>query len=369
VVVQINAYNFPSWGMLEKLAPSLLAGMPNIVKPATPSACLAYRAVEILIQSGIMPEGTLQLICGSIGDLFDHLTCQDVVAFTGSATTGQKIRSHPNIVANSVRVNIEADSLNCIVLGPDVSPGTPTFDYFTKEVVREMTVKAGQKCTAIRRVLVPKETEEDVIGAISKRLAKTKVGDPAEEGVRMGPLVDNDAVAAAREGIQALTREAETVFGDPNRTDFEGAQGGAFMEPVLLRCSKPEEAKLVHEVEVFGPCATVVSYEDVDQAIRLARRGEGSLVGSLFSEDDDFSARMTFGIASYHGRLMVMNAKSAEESTGHGVVMPHLVHGGPGRAGGGEELGGIRIVHHYMQRLALQGDPERLEKICGAAAG
>jgi oxepin-CoA hydrolase/3-oxo-5,6-dehydrosuberyl-CoA semialdehyde dehydrogenase len=367
VAVQINAYNFPSWGMLEKLAPSLLAGMPNIVKPATPSAWLAYRAVEILIESGIMPEGTLQLICGSVGDLFDHLTCQDVVAFTGSATTGQKIRSHPNIVANCVRVNIEADSLNCIVLGPDVSPGTPTFDYFTKEVVREMTVKAGQKCTAIRRVLVPKETEEAVIDAISKRLAKTKIGDPAEEGVGMGPLVDHDAVVAARKGIQTLTQEAEIVFGDPNRTDFEGVQGSAFMEPVLLRCSKSEEAKRVHEVEVFGPCATVVSYEDVNQAIRLARRGEGSLVGSLFSEDDDFSAKMTFGLAPYHGRLMVMNAKAAEESTGHGVVMPHLVHGGPGRAGGGEELGGIRSVHHYMQRLALQGDPERLEKICAPA--
>jgi oxepin-CoA hydrolase/3-oxo-5,6-dehydrosuberyl-CoA semialdehyde dehydrogenase len=369
VVVQINAYNFPAWGMLEKLAPSLLAGMPNIVKPASPSAWLAFRMVEMMAEPGVLPDGTLQLICGSIGDLFDHLTCQDVVAFTGSASTGQKIRSHPNIVANSVRVNIEADSLNCIALGPDVSSDSPTFKYFVKEVVREMTVKAGQKCTAIRRVLVPKEKEQDVIDALRERLSGIKVGDPASEGVKMGPLVDGDAIESAREGIKTLTREAEIVFGDPERSEFEGVerQKGYFMEPVLLRCSKPEEAKLVHEVEVFGPVATVVGYRDLDQAIRLARRGEGSLVGSLFSEDEDFSAKMTFGLAPYHGRLMVMNAKAAEESTGHGVVMPHLVHGGPGRAGGGEELGGVRSLHHYMQRLALQGDPERLTRICASA--
>jgi oxepin-CoA hydrolase/3-oxo-5,6-dehydrosuberyl-CoA semialdehyde dehydrogenase len=340
--------------------------MPNIVKPATPTAWLAYRMVEILIEKQVFPDGALQLICGSIGDLFDHLTCQDVVAFTGSASTGRKIRSHDNIVNQTTRVNIEADSLNCIVLGPDVEPGTPTFKSFIKEVAREMTVKAGQKCTAIRRVLVPKEKEQSVIDALEARLSGIKVGDPSAEGVRMGPLVDADALASAREGIETLSQEADVVYGDPNRSEFEGVETGkgSFMEPVLLRCKNPEEARLVHEVEVFGPASTVISYDDVDQAIRLARRGEGSLVGSLYSEDDDFSARVAFGVAPYHGRFMVMNAKAAEESMGHGVAMPQLVHGGPGRAGGGEELGGLRSVHHFMQRLALQGDPERLEKIC-----
>jgi oxepin-CoA hydrolase/3-oxo-5,6-dehydrosuberyl-CoA semialdehyde dehydrogenase len=297
------------------------------------------------------------------------LTCQDVVAFTGSASTGQKIRSHPNVVANAVRVNIEADSLNCVLAGPDVTPDSPTFDFFIKEVVNEMIIKAGQKCTAIRRVIVPKEIEQAVIDSLRERLSAIKVGDPATEGVKMGPLVDRDAVQSAREGIRALTEEAEIVLGDPNRTEFEGADGakGAFMEPVLLHCKSPEAAKRVHEVEVFGPLATVVAYADVDQAIDLARRGGGSLVGSLFSEDEDFCAKATFGVAPYHGRLMVMNAKAAPESTGHGVVMPHLVHGGPGRAGGGEELGGMRSVHHYMQRVALQGDPERLDKLCAPA--
>ncbi len=231
-----------------------------------------------------------------------------------------------------------------------------------------MTVKAGQKCTAIRRILVPKEKEQDVVDALEARLAGVKVGDPSTEGVRMGPLVDGDALASARKGIETLKQEADVVYGDPNRLEFEGVESGqgSFMEPVLLRCKNPEEARLVHEVEVFGPAATVVSYDDVDQAIRLARRGEGSLVGSLYSEDDDFSAKVAFGVAPYHGRFMVMNATAADESMGHGVAMPQLVHGGPGRAGGGEELGGIRSVHHFMQRLALQGDPERLEKICSA---
>lgn len=369
VVVQINAYNFPSWGMLEKLAPSLLAGMPNIVKPATPSAWLAFRIVEILAESGLMPEGSLQLLCGSTGDLFDHLTCQDVVAFTGSATTGQKIRSHPKIVAGSVRVNIEADSLNCIILGPDVSPGGATFNYFIKEVVNEMKVKAGQKCTAIRRILVPRQTEQAVVENLREKLSTIKVGDPTVEGVKMGPLVDGDALESARKGIQTLLPETEIVFGDPDRSRFEGVEGGKgfFMEPVLLHCKNPEEARLVNDVEVFGPLATVMAYADTDQAVGLARRGGGSLVGSLFSEDDEFSTRVTFGIAPFHGRLMIMNAKAAEESTGHGVVMPHLVHGGPGRAGGGEELGGVRSLHHFMQRVALQGDPERLDKLCAPA--
>ncbi len=362
VAVQINAYNFPSWGMLEKLAPAFLAGMPSLVKPATPSAWLAFRMVQILISSGVAPEGALQLISGSVGDLFSHLTCQDVVSFTGSASTGEKIRTHPAIVRNAVRVNVEADSLNCIVLGPDVAPGSPTFEHFKKEVVSEMTVKAGQKCTAIRRVLIPEDRAEDVVRALRETLTAIRIGDPKADGVGMGPLVDEDALLSARQGIEKLKAEAEIVSGDPGRRDFE-PKGGFFMEPVLLHCRDPKRAALIHEVEVFGPVATLVSYRGPDEAIELARKGGGSLVGSIFSEDEDFVARTTLGLAPYHGRLMVMNAKSAPESTGHGVVMPHLTHGGPGRAGGGEELGGVRSLHHYMQRVALQGDPERLEKL------
>jgi oxepin-CoA hydrolase/3-oxo-5,6-dehydrosuberyl-CoA semialdehyde dehydrogenase len=366
VAVQINAYNFPSWGMLEKLAPAFLAGMASIVKPATPSAWLAFRMAEILIGSGVAPEGTFQILCGSVGDLFSHLTCQDLISFTGSAATGEKIRSHPSVVANAVRVNIEADSLNCILLGPDVQPGSDTFDYFVSEVVSEMTVKAGQKCTAIRRVLVPEERSDEVVAALKSRLSSIRVGDPREEGVGMGPLVDEAALVSARDGIERLARECEIVHGNPGRGGA-GLEGGFFMEPVLLRCREPEKARAIHEIEVFGPAATVVSYRSTEEAIALARRGGGSLVGSIFSEDDDFVARAAFGLAPYHGRLMVMNRKSAAESTGHGVVMPHLVHGGPGRAGGGEELGGVRSLYRYMQRVALQGDPERLEKLVGAA--
>ena len=315
VAIQINAYNFPSWGMLEKLAPSFLAGMPTIVKPASPSAWLTFRIVEILVGSGIVPEGALQLISGSVGDLFNHLTCQDVVAFTGSASTGEKIRSHPTIVHEAVRVNIEADSLNCILLGPDVAPGSETFEYFAKEVVREMTVKAGQKCTAIRRVIVAFEQADAVADALKERLAKIQVGDPKTEGVRMGPLVDEEALRSAREGVAKLSGEAEIIYGDPSRKDFEPRQG-VFMEPVLLLCQKPLEATAIHEVEVFGPAATVMTYSNVDEAIELARKGGGSLVGSIFSEDEDFITKTMFGLAPYHGRLMVMNAKAAPESTG-----------------------------------------------------
>jgi oxepin-CoA hydrolase/3-oxo-5,6-dehydrosuberyl-CoA semialdehyde dehydrogenase len=362
VAVQINAYNFPAWGMLEKLAPAFLAGMPSLVKPATPSAWLTYRMVQILIDSGAVPEGALQLISGSVGDLFSHLTCQDVVSFTGSASTGEKIRSHPAIVRNAVRVNIEADSLNCILLGPDVAPGTPTFDYFKNEVLSEMTVKAGQKCTAIRRVLVPEARAADVLRALREGLSAVRVGDPAREGISMGPLVDEDALASAREGISKLAAEAEIVAGNPDRRDIE-PKDGFFLEPVLLHCRDPRSAEAIHEVEVFGPVATVVSYRETREAIELANKGGGSLVGSIYTEDDAFALEATLGLAPYHGRVMVLNARSAPESTGHGVVMPHLVHGGPGRAGGGEELGGLRSLHHYMQRVALQGDPDRLEKL------
>jgi oxepin-CoA hydrolase/3-oxo-5,6-dehydrosuberyl-CoA semialdehyde dehydrogenase len=369
VAVQVNAYNFPAWGMLEKLAPSMLAGMPSIVKPATPTAWLTFRMVEILIESGVMPEGTLQLICGSVGDLLDHLTCQDVISFTGSASTGEKIRSHPNVVRNAVRVNIEADSLNGIVLGPDVAPGSPDLEHFTEEIFKEMTIKAGQKCTAIRRVLVPEDKERAVLDALTEKLKTVRVGDPELEGVNMGPLVDRAALESARRGIEELNRETEVVSGNPQRTRFEGegTERGFFMEPILLRATNVEESRSIHEIEIFGPVATILAYRDVDQALRLVRRGGGSLVATVYSEDESFIREMAFGLAPYHGRLMVMNAKAAPESTGHGVVMPHLVHGGPGRAGGGEELGGARSLHRYMQRIALQGEPARLERLCAPA--
>ncbi len=369
VAVQINAFNFPSWGMLEKLGPSLLAGMATIVKPATPTAWLTVRMVELIIESGVLPEGSLQLIAGSVGDLLDHLTCQDVLAFTGSAKTGCQIRGHANLIANAVRINIEADSLNAAVLGPDVVPGSPLFDRFIKEVASEMTVKAGQKCTAIRRILVPREREPAVIEALKSRLAGTAVGNPgnSEVKVRMGPLVDRGAVETARQGIARLQQEAEIVSGDPQRSEFaaeDGGKEGAFLEPILLRANDPANATLVHEVEVFGPVATVLAYDDTAGALSLVRKGGGSLVASAFSEDGAFIRDLTFAIAPFHGRLLLMNEKAASESTGHGIVMPQLVHGGPGRAGGGEELGGLRGIHHYMQRVALQGDPERLERLC-----
>ncbi len=371
VAVQINAFNFPSWGMLEKLGPSLLAGMPTIVKPATPTAWLTVRMVELIIESGVLPEGSLQLISGSVGDLLDHLTCQDVLAFTGSAKTGCTIRSHPNLVKNAVRVNVEADSLNAAVLGPDVEPDSPLFALFIKEVVSEMTGKAGQKCTAIRRILVPAARESAVIDALKARLTGTTVGDPSnpEVKVRMGPLVDRGAVETARRGIAQLAQEAQIVSGDPQRGEFAaegGGTAGAFLEPILLRATDPANATVVHEVEVFGPVATVLAYDDNASAAALVRKGGGSLVASAFSEDADFIRDLTFAIAPFHGRLLLMNEKAAGESTSHGIVMPQLVHGGPGRAGGGEELGGLRAVHHYMQRLALQGDPERLEALCAS---
>jgi oxepin-CoA hydrolase/3-oxo-5,6-dehydrosuberyl-CoA semialdehyde dehydrogenase len=293
-----------------------------------------------------------------------------VVCFTGSAETANTIKMHPNLVKNAVRINAEADSLNCIVLGQDVEAGSPTFDLFVKEIVKEMTVKAGQKCTAIRRALVPEAQVSAVIEALKGRLEKTTVGDPAAEGVRMGPLVDLGAREEARRSVSALAREAEIVFGDPNRTQgFVGADGekGAFMEPILLHCADPEGSTAVHEVEAFGPVSTVMGYADHDQAVWLARRGNGSLAASVFSEDEGLVRALTFGLAPYHGRVNVMNEKAAPESTGHGSAMPQMVHGGPGRAGGGEELGGLKGLRLYLQTTALQGTPERLDAICKPA--
>ena len=365
--VHINAFNFPCWGMLEKLAPSLLAGLPSIVKPATSTSYLTHRMVELMIDSRIFPEGSLQLICGGLGDLLDHLTCQDVVTFTGSSPTGRKLRHHPAIVENSVRFNQETDSLNFCMLGPDSKPGTEEFDLFIKEVAREMTVKAGQKCTAIRRTLVPSGMEDDVVQELKARLARTLPGDPAREDVRMGPLASRAQVGEVRARVEELRQAAEIVYGNPD--DFEVIGGdrerGAFFPSLLLYCSAPNDRHPVHDVEAFGPVNTVMPYSSVEEAVELACLGRGSLVGSLFTADDTVAREVVLGTAAYHGRLMLINAESARESTGHGSPLPHLVHGGPGRAGGGEELGGIRAVLRYMQRTALQGSPTTLSRVSG----
>jgi oxepin-CoA hydrolase/3-oxo-5,6-dehydrosuberyl-CoA semialdehyde dehydrogenase len=365
--VQINAFNFPVWGMLEKLAPAFLAGVPTIVKPATATAYLTELAVRRIVESGILPEGALQLICGSVGNLFEHLTCQDVVAFTGSASTARKLRTHATVIDHSVRFTAETDSLNSCVLGPDAAPGSPEFDLFVREVVREMTAKAGQKCTAIRKAIVPAASAPDVVAALQAALAKVIVGDPRLEQVRMGPVA---SLAQRREvlgQLAKLEREAEVVHGNARQLEIAGADGerGAFIAPTLLYCRDSARAAAIHEIEAFGPVCTVVPYEELDSAITLARRGAGSLVGSVFTGDDSIAARLVIGLAPFHGRILVVNRHCAKESTGHGSPLPHLVHGGPGRAGGGEELGGIRGVLHYMQRTAVQGTPDVLTAVTG----
>ncbi len=367
VAVHINAFNFPCWGMLEKLAPTFLAGMPAIVKPATATSYLTEAMVREMIASNILPAGTLQLIVGSVGDLLDHVIAQDVVTFTGSAATGRKLKTHPRIVSESVRFNMEADSLNFSMLGPDAAPGTEEFDLFVKEVVREMTAKAGQKCTAIRRTLVPAILVEDTIRAISKRLEGTTLGNPAVEGVRWGPLASRGQRDDVRKSVEALKAGAEVVYGDPDKFSVTGADAemGAFFPATLLYCARPLERSEPHEIEAFGPVNTVMGYGSVDEAIELAKRGRGSLVGSLFTQDDAVAREVVLGTAAWHGRLLVLNRHSAKESTGHGSPLPGLVHGGPGRAGGGEEMGGTRGVLHFMQRCALQGHPTTLARITG----
>jgi oxepin-CoA hydrolase/3-oxo-5,6-dehydrosuberyl-CoA semialdehyde dehydrogenase len=365
VAVHINAFNFPCWGMLEKLAPTFLGGMPAIVKPATITSYLTEGMVRAMIESRILPEGALQLIVGSTGDLLDHVTGQDVVTFTGGATTGRKLKAGKAIVENSVRFNQEADSLNFSMLGPESTPGTEEFDYFVKEVVREMTVKAGQKCTAIRRTIVPEPMVDDVIKAVSKRLSGVKIGDPRVEGVRMGPLVGKSQVDDVRRNVDCIREGAELVFGDPG--SFELAAGdkekGAFFPATLLYCETPFDTDAPHTIEAFGPVNTVMPYRSVDEAIELAKLGRGSLVGSLFTSDDRIARDVVLGTASHHGRIMVIDRTSAKSSTGHGSPLPGLVHGGPGRAGGGEELGGARSALHYMQRTAIQGSPTTLTRV------
>ena len=367
VAVHINAYNFPVWGMLEKLSVNLLAGVPAIVKPASQTSYLTERVFRDMVESKIFPEGSFQLICGGVGDLFDHLTGQDIVTFTGSASTGHKLRSHPVIVRNSVRFTMEADSLNCSILGPDAVAGTPEFDLYVKEVVREMTTKCGQKCTAIRRAFVPRAQVAAVVDAIKARLSKVVVGDPSQEGVTMGALASTGQRDEVRKAVSKLRGSAELVFGDPESVKVVGgdATKGAFLSPLLLLCDKPRDSTVVHEVEAFGPVSTVMPYDSVDDAIDLAARGEGSLVASVFTYDNDFAREMVMGAGSYHGRMLIVNRDCAKESTGHGSPMPVLIHGGPGRAGGGEEMGGIRGVMHYLQRTALQGSPATLTAITG----
>lgn len=367
VAIHINAFNFPCWGMLEKLAPTLLAGMPALIKPASQTGYLTELMVRRMLETGILPEGALQLVCGSAGDLLDHVTCQDVVTLTGSAATGQKLRQHPAIVENSTRFTMEADSLNTAILGTDAGPGTPEFDLFVKEVAREMTVKAGQKCTAIRRVMAPRAHVDAVIEALKARLGKTVLGDPADEATRMGPLASLGQRQEVRERIADLCGDAEIVAGDPDAVSVASgdAEKGAYLNPVLLHCARPAEAQAVHDVEAFGPVSTVMPYDEIEEAVSLARRGKGSLVSSVFTNDAGVAEAAVLGLAPFHGRVMIGNRDSAKSSTGHGSPLPVLVHGGPGRAGGGEEMGGVRGVKHFMQRTAVQGTPRLLSQVTG----
>lgn len=362
VAIHINAFNFPVWGMLEKLAPSLLAGMPAIVKPATATCYVTELAVRLMLESGLLPDGALQLVAGGIGDMLDNLGPQDVVGFTGSAATAFELRSNPNLLRQSVRFVAEQDSLNASVLGPDAGPDTPEFDLFIKEASREMTAKAGQKCTATRRIIVPEGRVDSVIAALSARLARIVVGDPRAEGTRMGALVSRAQKADVLDKIMTIGAEAERVFGDP---DAFADSAGAFLPPMLFRCDDPDGASRLHDTEAFGPVSTVMPYRDLDHAVQLANRGEGSLVASVITHDPIVARRAVLGLAPWHGRLYFNDRDSMSEATGHGAPMPHMVHGGPGRAGGGEELGGVRGVLHYMQRTAVQGSPTLLQAIGG----
>jgi oxepin-CoA hydrolase / 3-oxo-5,6-dehydrosuberyl-CoA semialdehyde dehydrogenase len=367
VGVQINAFNFPVWGMLEKLAPSLLAGVPAIVKPATATSYLTEACVRMMDESGIFPAGSFQLICGGTGDLLDRLGPQDIVSFTGSADTALMLRSNPLLLKRGVRFLAEQDSLNGSVLGPDADVDTPEFDLFVKEAVREMTAKAGQKCTAIRRMIVPEAMVKPLSEAISARLAATQIGDPSLKTTRMGALASASQKADVLAKVAMLSQECERVFGDPAAFDVDGADGdaGAFLPPMLLRCADPDSAKHVHETEAFGPVSTLMGYRDLPHAAALLNRGGGSLVGSVITNDPAVAREITLASAAWHGRLYFNNRTSMAESTGHGSPLPHMVHGGPGRAGGGEELGGIRGVMHYMQRTAIQGSPDILTAIGG----
>ena len=365
VVVHINAFNFPIWGMLEKLSANLLAGVPAIVKPSEMTSYLTQAMVEDIIASGIVPEGAIQLDCGRGHGILDKLTAQDLITFTGSAQTGRMLKSMPHIIEQAIPFNMEADSLNAAILGEDAAPGTPTFDLFIKEVRREMTIKAGQKCTAIRRIIVPEKYLEDTQIALGKSLAKTTLGDPAQEGVRMGALVNRSQMDVVRNRVLELAKNTPIVSGSLDQFDVLGADKskGAFVPPILLLNDNPMQKLDSHEVECFGPVSTLMPYQDFDQAIELAKMGKGSLVSTIATSDVDTATQYAVEASAYHGRILVLNEESAPESTGHGSPMPQLMHGGPGRAGGGEELGGMGSVKHYLQRTALQGHPSMLTEI------
>lgn len=367
IAVHINAFNFPIWGMLEKFAPSFLAGMPCIVKPATATSYVTEAAVRLMHESGLLPAGSLQLIIGGTGDLLDRLLGQDIVTFTGSADTAAKLRVNPNLIRNSVPFNAEADSLNCAILAPDVTPDDEEFDLFVKEVAREMTVKAGQKCTAIRRAIVPAKHIDAVAERLRERLARVVVGDPSVEGVKMGALASHAQQADVAERVEALLKSSELVFGakDGFAPRGEGVSEGAFFAPTLLRSRDPHAEGGAHDIEAFGPVSTLMAYDDLDEAIALAARGKGSLVASLITRDPQVAAKVVPVMGALHGRLHILDRESAAESTGHGSPLPVLKHGGPGRAGGGEELGGVRAVKHYLQRTAVQGSPTMLMAVTG----
>jgi oxepin-CoA hydrolase/3-oxo-5,6-dehydrosuberyl-CoA semialdehyde dehydrogenase len=366
VAVQVNAFNFPVWGPLEKLAPALIAGVPTLIKPASQTGYLTARMVELIIEAGLLPDGALQLVSGGAGDLLDHLDEQDLLSFTGSASTANRLRSHPNVVARSVRFNAEADSLNMSILGPDAAPGTPAFDRYVRQLVTEMTVKAGQKCTAIRRALVPAALTGAVADAVGAELAGVVVGNPADKATRMGALASLDQREEVRRSLKALEDAAVIVFGDPEHVAVTGADAtrGAFLSPILLKANDARRPEL-HEVEAFGPVSTLIGYTSAGDAIELAALGKGSLAGSIVTEDPDFAREVILAAAPWHGRLLVLDADAAPESTGHGSPLPMLVHGGPGRAGGGEELGGLRGVYHHLQRTAIQASPRMLQAATG----
>jgi 3,4-dehydroadipyl-CoA semialdehyde dehydrogenase len=366
VAILINAFNFPAWGLWEKAAPALLSGVPVFVKPATATAWLTQRMVEDVVKAGILPAGAISIVCGAAGDLLDHVTSSDVISFTGSAATAARIRTAPAVVHASVRINVEADSLNSTLMGPDVKPGTAEFDLLVKEVVREMTLKAGQKCTAIRRILVPAALKDAVAEALVARLGKITVGDPRNKDVRMGPLVSKAQQRAAHEGIAQLKHEASVLYdggGSAFRPIDADPATGAFVPPTLLICNDPLGSSAVHGVEVFGPVATLLPYDDLPQAFGIARLGQGSLVASIFSGDADVIETAAVQLADSHGRILAVNAAVGQSQTGHGNVMPMSLHGGPGRAGGGEELGGLRALAFYHRRSAIQGPEERLKAL------
>lgn len=365
VAIHINAFNFPVWGMLEKCAVNWLAGVPAIVKPATITSYLTEAVVKEIIASQILPEGALQLICGNAGDLLNHVSSQDVVTFTGSATTGLLLKSHPKILNESVPFNMESDSLNCIVLGEDVQPGSAEWDIFIKEVRKEMTVKAGQKCTAIRRIFVPENKMEEVWKAIATSLSQTTIGNPLNEKVRMGSLAGESQRTEVRNQIQKLLASSQIVYGSLDSVEVldANAKKGAFISPILLKNEKPFASNEVHEVEAFGPVSTVMPYKNLEEAIALSKKGKGSLCSSIVTADNKIATEYVIGAAPYHGRILILNTECAKESTGHGSPLPLLVHGGPGRAGGGEEMGGVRGIKHYMQRVAIQGSPTAITAI------